>query len=410
MLLSKILSVLKRLTVYLFLFSLKTYFLKSLFFTLLIVLLFSCKHSKTNGKTESTIEAEEFNYRPLSAQEKAAYSAAVKRMYDSMLGKHGFNGSILVAKNGEVLFEDYHGYSNLHTKDTITPTTPFHIASVSKTFTGMAIMKLYEEDKLNLDDSLQVFFPQFPYSGVTVRMLLSHRSGLPNYVYFMVADPAWKRRLATNIDMLQFMIEKKPALYSYPNRGFHYCNTNFALLALIVEKVSGQTFPDYMRNTIFTPLGMTNTFVFSKKDSANYLPSYQYNNRPFSLEPMDCIYGDKNVYSTPRDMILWDKALYSNRIVSQATYEEATQPNSNERPSVHNYGLGWRLMIMPNATKIVYHNGWWHGNNTCFTRLVGDTATIIILGNKFNKAIYAGMKIGTIFKNSKKTEVTKPDE
>lgn len=330
-------------------------------------------------------------------------------MYDSMLGKHGFNGGILVAKNGEVLFEDYQGYANLATKDTITSNTTFHLASVSKTFTGMAIMKLWEEDKLNLDDSLQVFFPKFPYSGITVRMLLNHRSGLPNYVYFMPQDPAWRRKLATNNDMLQFMIDKKPALYGYPNRGFHYCNTNFALLALIVEKVSGQPFPEYMRDNIFTPLGMTNTFIFSIADSANYHPSYQPNGRPFPLESMDCIYGDKNVYSTARDMFLWDKALYSNRFVSQATYEEATKPYSFEKPGTHNYGLGWRLMLLPNA-KIVYHNGWWHGNNTCFTRLVADTATIIILGNKFNRAIYAGMKIGTVFQNSKKTEEQKPLE
>lgn len=401
-----------RLPLYLFLLNYKTYFLKNLFYTLLIVSLFSCKHSNLGGKFKTTSSSENFhfNYRTMSPGEKAAYTAAVKRMYDSMLGKHGFNGSILVAKNGEVLFEDYHGYSNIHTKDSIKPTTPFHLASTSKTFTAMAIMKLQEEKKLNLDDSLQVFFPQFPYSGISVRMLLSHRSGLPNYVYFMPADAAWKHRLASNNDMLQFMIEKKPALYGYPNRGFHYCNTNFALLALIVEKVSGQAFPEYMKNTIFTPLGMSHTFVFSKSDSANYHPSYQYNNRPFALEPMDCVYGDKNVYSTAQDMLLWDKALYNNQLVSQATYEEATQPNSNERPSMHNYGLGWRLMIMPNATKIVYHNGWWHGNNTCFTRLVADTATIIILGNKFNKGIYAGMKIGTIFNNSKKTEVQKADE
>ena len=108
-------------------------------------------------------------------------------------------------------------------------------------------------------------------------------------------------------------------------------------------------------------------------------------------------------------MLLWDKALYSNTFVSNSTYEEATKPNSFERPGTHNYGMGWRLMILPNS-KIVYHNGWWHGNNTCFTRLVDDTATIIILGNKFNKGIYAGMKIGSVFKNSDKTEVTRPLE
>ncbi|HSU49638.1 MAG TPA: serine hydrolase domain-containing protein, partial [Segetibacter sp.] len=130
--------------------------MKILLYILVIVLLFSCKHSKTKNGTSSVADENEFHYRPLTSQEKADYSAAVKKMYDSMLGKHGFNGSILVSKNGEILFEDYHGFSDIHTKDSITPTTPFHLASTSKTFTGMAVMKLYEEKKLNLDDSLQV--------------------------------------------------------------------------------------------------------------------------------------------------------------------------------------------------------------------------------------------------------------
>ena len=97
----------------------------------------------------------------------------------------GFNGAILVAKNGQVLFEQYKGYSNFITKDTINEHTPFHLASISKTFTGMAILKLWEEGKVSLDDTLQKYFPQFPYHGITIRMLLSHRSGLPNYLYFM---------------------------------------------------------------------------------------------------------------------------------------------------------------------------------------------------------------------------------
>ncbi len=382
--------------------------LTRLLFIVFIASLFACKQ-KEDSRYSAVRATGDISYRKLSTMEKESYKAAVVHMYDSILGNHGFNGSILVAKNGEVLLEDYHGYSNPVTKDTLTPFTAFHLASVSKTFTGMAIMKLWEENKLKLDDSLQVFFPEFPYSGITVRMLLSHRSGLPNYVYFMTQNPVWRRRIATNNDMLQFMIEKKPALYGYPDQGFHYCNTNFALLALIVEKVSGQPFPEYIKNTIFTPLGMTNSFVFSKADSADYHPSFQPNNRPFPLESIDCVYGDKNVYSTVRDMYLWDQALYNNRVVSQATYQEATKPYSLERPSIHNYGLGWRLMMLPNS-KIIYHNGWWHGNNTVFTRLVNDTATIIILSNKFNRAIYSGMKIGTVFANSKKTEVEKPLE
>lgn len=381
--------------------------MKRLLFLAFIASLFSCKE-KESGLHSASGSAEGSIYRKLSPEERQFYGAAVHHMYDSILLRHAFNGSILVAKNGEVLLEDYHGYSNPATKEAITPATTFHLASVSKTFTGMAIMKLSEENKLKLDDSLQTFFPGFPYTGITVRMLLNHRSGLPNYVYFMTQDPAWRRKTATNNDMLQFMIDKKPALYAYPNRGFHYCNTNFALLALIVEKVSGQPFPEYMKNTIFTPLGMTHTFVFSKQDSANYQPSFQPNNRPIPLESIDFIYGDKNVYSTVRDMYLWDQALYNNRIVSSATYEEAIRPYSLERPSVHNYGLGWRLMMLPNNSKIVYHNGWWHGNNTVFTRLIQDTATIVVLSNRFNKSIYSAMKIGTVFANSKRTETEKP--
>jgi CubicO group peptidase (beta-lactamase class C family) len=171
------------------------------------------------------------------------------------------------------------------------------------------------------------------------------------------------------------------------------------LLALIVEKVTGQPFPQYMETSLFTPLGMKNTFIFSIKDTANYKPSYQWNSAPIPLEPMDCVYGDKNVYSTPRDMLLWDDALYSNKFVSQSTFQEAIKPTSFERPGTHNYGLGWRLLDLPN-NKVVYHNGWWHGNNACFTRFIKDTATIIILGNKFNRAIYSGQKFGVAFNST----------
>lgn len=351
------------------------------------------------------IPALEANYRKLSNAEVGQYSASLQHLYDSLL-KRNFNGSILVAKNGQVLLEEYRGYANFETKDTITPTTPFHIASISKTFTGIAILKLWEEDKLSLEDSIQRFFPEFPYQGITVRMLLNHRSGLPNYAYVMPTDTAWnwrKKHVATNNDMLKYLIDHKPLLYSLPNRSFHYCNTNFALLALIVEKVTGQTFPEYMKKTIFEPSGMENSFVFSIKDTASYKPSYLFNNRSFPLENMDCIYGDKNVYSTPRDLLQWDKALFNNTIVSKGTYEEAVRPYSNEKPSIHNYGLGFRLMLFPDH-KIVYHNGWWHGNNAVFSRLVNDSATIIILGNRFNREIYKGFRMAKAFGRS--TEIS----
>ena len=125
-----------------------------------------------------------------------------------------------MAKNGQILFERYKGYSNFVTKDTINEHTPFHLASISKTFTGMAVLKLWEEGKLSLDDSLQKYFPQLPYYGITIRMLLSHRSGLPNYLYFM--DSIWdKHKEMTNEDVLNALIKHHPAIQMRLVKGFN---------------------------------------------------------------------------------------------------------------------------------------------------------------------------------------------
>lgn len=358
-------------------------------------------------------------FTPIPSVNKAVYAAEIEKQYKQLLGDRGFNGSILVAKNGEILFEDYKGYSNFKTKTPITPNTPFHLASVSKTFTGMAIMKLREQGKLNLDDMVTDFFPNFPYPSVTIQLLLNHRSGLNNYVYFMVDKKVetyrvktkkgrWIRRkriikmpplkpgLLTNQDILDYMVQHKPAPLFAPDKAFRYSNTNYALLALIIEKVTGQSYPVYMKDSLFTPLGMTDSYVFGIADTARYIPSYKNNNVPYGIEKLDCIYGDKNVYSTVRDLFLWDRALHEGLYVNQTSQTLAYQPYSFETTSYHNYGLGWRLLNSP-TEEIVYHNGWWHGNNTVFTRYIKDTATIIVLGNRYNRNIYKAKKLSAAF-------------
>ena len=358
-------------------------------------------------------------YTAIPSATKAMYAAEIEKQYQQLLGSRGFNGSILVAKNGEILFEDYKGYSNFKTKAPITPNTTFHLASVSKTFTGMAILKLREQGKLDLDDTVDEFFPGFPYQNITVQQLLNHRSGLNNYVYFMVDRrvetyrvknkkgrwvrrtrtikmPALKAGLLTNQDVLDYMMKHRPAPLFAPDRAFRYSNTNYALLALIIEKVTGQSFPTYMKDSLFTPLGMHDSYVFSVADTGNYVPSYRYNNVPYGIEKLDCIYGDKNVYSTVRDLLLWDRALTEGTYVSKASQEPAYQPYSFENKSFHNYGLGWRLLNSP-TEEIVYHNGWWHGNNTVFTRYIKDSATIIVLGNRYNRNIYKAKALSSAF-------------
>ena len=357
----------------------------------------------------------------LSNDEKERLIAEVKAKYETILGNKGFSGQILIAKNGEVIFEDYKGFSNFSDKTAILPETPIHLASISKTFTGMAALKLWEEDKLDLKAPVTKYISNFPYASVTIEQLLSHRSGLPDYTYFMEpnkyktvkvknkrgrwvkklklikAETPFRQGLYNNQDVLDYMVAKRPAPAAMPNRVFKYCNTNFVMLALIIEKITGQDFPTYMAETIFKPLKMENTYVFSAKSIDKYTPSYNARMVPYKIEKYDCIYGDKNIYSTARDMYLWDKALTEATYVKQSTLEMAYQPQSPTNKYHHNYGLGWRILTKPNEERLVYHNGWWHGNNTVFTRLIGESATIIILGNRFNKSIYKGKEIASVF-------------
>lgn len=321
--------------------------------------------------------------------------------YDTVLKNSGFNGGMLVAKGGNIVFEKYKGTVRLGGKDSITSTTPFHIASVSKTITAMATLKLWQDGKINLDDLYSKYFPTFNYPGITIRNLLSHRSGLPNYLYFMEKLWANKKVHITNQDVFNYLVNRKSELTNIapPDTRFTYCNTNYALLALLIEKVTGEQFPAYIKKTFFIPLQMNNTFIYTSLDSASVPPNYDWRGREIPLMYLDDVYGDKNVYSTVRDLLKWDRALSSNVIFKQATLDEAYKPYSNERPGVKNYGLGWRMDNFPNGKKMIFHNGWWHGNNAAFIRLHDEDATIILVNNHYTAATYKAKNLINIFAN-----------
>lgn len=220
-------------------------------------------------------------------------------------------------------------------------------------------------------------------------MLLNHRSGLPNYLYYMEQDKRWdRRRTATNADVVESLVSWNVPRAYQPDRHFNYCNTNYVLLASIVEKVTGIPFPQYVQQQIFGPLGMKDTYVRTPADSAQSVLSANAGGGVWRPDFSDGPYGDKNVYSTPRDLLKWDQALYTNGILPQALLDSAFTPYSHERPGTHNYGLGWRLLMLPNNKKVIYHNGRWHGFTSAFARLTDENVTVIILSNRFNKMVY----------------------
>lgn len=324
---------------------------------------------------------------------------ACQAWYDTVLLQKGFNGGMIVAKDGNIVFEKYHGTGHLPGKDTITENTSMHIASISKTFTAMAVLKLWQDGKLNIDDEYSRYFPAFNYPGLTIRCLLNHRSGLPNYNYFMETLGWDKSRFVKNEDVLDYLITRKAEMkdITTPGAHFSYCNTNYALLALLIEKISGLKYSDYLNRIFFTPLQMKHTYVFAMADTLKAIPSYNWRAVPEAFNFLDQVYGDKNIYTTPRDLLIWDKALNSGLIFKEEILDQAYAPYSNEKPGLRNYGLGWRMNIFPDGNKIIYHNGWWHGSNAAFIRLLKEKATIILIGNKFTRAVYDAKVLTSIF-------------
>jgi CubicO group peptidase (beta-lactamase class C family) len=302
----------------------------------------------------------------------------------------GFNGSVLVGYKGQVLYERYFGHANREQGIPWGVNTPSQLASTSKTLTGGAILYLYEKKYLDIDAPVSNFIPNWPYQGITVRMLLCHRSGLPDYTHWVMNYQKDKNTPINNERLMSMMATFRPKLEFKPNTRFHYSNTNYATLARIIEVVTEKPYAQFMQEYIFGPLGMVNTFVFdpAKGFPPNATVSYKYN---WQREPVmfaDGIYGDKGIYSTVQDMYRWDQSLYRHTLLSNETLELAYGPCSFEKPGVKNYGLGWRMLCYPDGYKIVYHNGWWHGNNTCFYRFIMDNFTVIVLGNKYNSGIY----------------------
>jgi len=208
-----------------------------------------------------------------------------------------------------------------------------------------------------------------------------------------------KTKIVTNQDVFAYLVYRKNEFENLapPNAHFSYCNTNYAILGLLIEKCSGKKYSEYLKDVFFTPMGMKNTHVFRMKDSASAIPSYDWKGRLMPFGFLDDVYGDKNICTTVRDLLTWDRYLSSGTVFSQQLLNEAYAPYSNEKPGIRNYGLGWRMNIYPDGKKIIYHNGWWHGSNSSFIRLLNDSATIILIGNRFTRSIYHARILANLF-------------
>lgn len=373
----------------------------------LILVLGSCgKDKNTTNKEEAAIEDTLPKMKPLGPEKRLSQAyinsvtGRINHFYNKTWPNNTMNGGFLVARNGQIVFERYNGYANKNEGTTITANTPLHIASVSKVLTATAVLKLVNAGKLDLDQKVNTILKTFPYPDCTVRMLLSHRSGMRNYAYFTDRDKSvWDRHnQLTNKDILNILATKDIGLESKTGTRFSYCNTNYAMLALIIEKITGLTYKEAMTQMIFKPLGMSNTFVLdTEKDRKKIVPSYKGNGVEIGFDYLDCVYGDKNIYSTPRDLLKFDRARNAPGFLKPELLKQVYTGYSNERKGTKNYGLGIRMINWENGQNFYFHNGWWHGNTSSYIPLQKENVTIIALSNKMTRNTYAVRKLAPIF-------------
>lgn len=297
-----------------------------------------------------------------------------------------FSGSALVAVGGQVIYKGAFGYANFRTKEPLTEQSCFQLASVSKVFTATAIMLLQQDGKLEYDQCVSDLIPDFQYDTITVRHLLNHRSGLPRYM--SLADQFTDRYTPIdNHEMLDLFCSPRPQLYFTPGGSFNYLNTNYAMLGLIVEEVSGMSFPEFMQRRVFEPLEMHNTRIFSGKDSTE-IPNETAGHKGNRRRPvrgidyyLNGVVGDKGMYSCVEDLFRFDRALYEGTLLTKENLDAAYTPGSPKiRRDNRYYGFGWRITTYK-GNPMIYHNGWWMGFKSTFTRFVDDETTIIVLTN-----------------------------
>ena len=297
-----------------------------------------------------------------------------------------FNGNILFAEKGQIIAHKSYGMAHFRNKEELTEEHSFQLASVSKTITAIATLQLVEEGILNLNDSIQQFFPNFPYIGMDIHQLLSHRTGMSQYTHFCDRpDSIWpdKTKTISNNDVLEIMEQIVPLQNYPPNKRYYYCNTNYLILASIIEKVTDQKFGDYVKDNIFKPSGMSNSCIYDRTNQDELIKPVQgYENRiPWEDVYLNGCVGDKNVYSTTGDLLKFDRALNLNLLINDSLKQLAFSPKNKTFKSNQNYGYGFRLKDHKEYGKIVYHTGWWKGFRSYYIKVIEKDQTIIVLNN-----------------------------
>ena len=312
-------------------------------------------------------------------------SSKIDTLFKNFDGPDVPGAVVLVVREGKVIYEKGYGLANVEQKIPCTTSTNFRLASVSKQFTAASILILVERKKLSLDDRITKFFPEFPSYGneITVRHLLSHRSGLIDYEDVIPEGTTIQLSDRNVLNLVR--LQNKP--YFPPGSDFRYSNTGYALLSLIVEAVSGNTYAEFLKHNIFSPLQMTNTVAYEAGISKVQNRAYGYAQENNQFDPSDqsltsAVLGDGGIYSSVNDLFKWDQALYTDKILSQKMLKEALTVTSLTTDIENSgYGFGWYI-TKHGDTDLFFHRGHTCGFTNLIERHPEKKFTVIILTNR----------------------------
>lgn len=320
---------------------------------------------------------------------------------DSAYSKSPFFANVLISKNDKIVFEKSYGFADESRKVKLTNKNSFQVASISKQFTAYAIMMLKSKGKLNYDMPVVNFIVEFPYKEITIRQLMQHTSGLPNF-WNNIRPQLDTMKVNGNKELMEYLINHPLPLQFKSGSKFNYADIGYDILALIIERVSGIDYETYLYENIFKPLKMKNTHAYlitdiSRINNKHLAIGHVQKNNEWSyahLNPsfhfvyyLGNFYGDGSVVTTARDLLKWDYALKHNQLLPDSIQLEMTTPATYNGEIVYankdqnvSYGFGWFLKSNSN-NKMIYHSGGHPGNIHYIYKLVNKDITFVFLSN-----------------------------
>jgi CubicO group peptidase (beta-lactamase class C family) len=293
--------------------------------------------------------------------------------------EHSFSGTVLVAKGGRVIFEKGYGMSDNGQHIPNTVNTEFRVASITKQFTAMSVLQLQEKGLLNVNDKLSKYLPQDQkWGNITIKELLTHTSGIPDWANF--EDQTKPQSVETILNG----IKNKPLNFS-PGTKWQYSNTNYLILGYLVEKLSGLSYGDYLTKNILLPLHMDHTGMYTEQSVKSVSLGYTSTNDKDLTQPLYAYGGDGGLYSTVQDLYKWDKALYTNKLVSSQSLKQMFSPQAKTGSLGLSYGYGW-FIKGTGLNEEIYHNGSLPGYLSSIVRYPQKNITIIVLSNNSSRS------------------------